>query len=92
MIGYAQTGSGEHRQVVGAVAHSYCLGDIDIFYLSEQTQELGFAGAVDNRSEMTPGEFAVDDFKLVGIRVVKSELLLEIVAEVGETSRKWRQS
>ncbi len=39
---------------------------------------------------MTAREFAVDNFQFVGIHIVKSVSLLEIVAEVGKSAREYR--
>ena len=50
--GYAETGSGEHRQVVGSVAYGDCLFDVDIFDLGDDAQQLGFALAVDNITDI----------------------------------------
>ena len=84
----AQTGEIEHRQVVGAVADGYRLGDVDLLELAEQAQQLGFAAAVHHLAHVAAREFALLDFQLVGIYVVESVFLAQVVAEVGEAARQ----
>ena len=86
-----QTGQIEHRQVVGTVSHGYRLGDIDPFELTEQTQQFGLAAAVDDLARVASREFAVLDLEFVGIDIVETELLAQVVAEIGETARKNRR-
>ena len=48
MEGDAETGSGKHREVVGPVANGYGLGNVDVLKLGNQSEQLGFAGSVDD--------------------------------------------
>ena len=52
--GYAETGCGEHGQVVGSVAHRYGLGYVHVFHLCEQPQEFGLAPSVHDVAEVSP--------------------------------------
>ena len=82
----AQTGSGDHWQVVGAIAHGYCLLDVHMLYLRDQFEQLCFASSIDDLAHVATGEFPVDDLKFVGIYIVDAKFMLKVVAEEGESS------
>ncbi len=79
---YAESGGGEHREVVGSVAYGYGLFDVDILHLREQPEQFGFSASVDYIAQMPAGEFAVFDLQFVGVDIVKSETLFEVIAEI----------
>ncbi len=78
-------GNSQHGQVVGTVAHSNSLRNIHFLHLSYQTQQLRLTLTVDYITEITAGQFAILYFQLVGIHIVYTVLLLEVLPEVGET-------
>ena len=84
----AQAREVEHRQVVGAVADSHRLGDVDLLELAQQAQQLGLAAPVHHLAHVAPRELALLDLQLVGIYVVESVFLAQVVTEVGEAARQ----
>ena len=46
MEGDSQSGDSQHRKVVGTVSNGYRLSNINLLYLSDQTEEFGFSFAV----------------------------------------------
>ena len=89
MKSYAQTGGSQHGQVVDTVAYGNCLLYIDILHLRYDTQQLGLTLAIDNVAQITAGELAVAYLQIIGINIVETKALLEIIAEVSEAARKY---
>ena len=84
----SKAGNSQHGQVVGTVAHSNSLRNIHFLHLSYQTQQLRLTLTVDYITEIAAGQFAILYFQLVGIHIVYTVLLLEVLPEVGKPSRK----
>ena len=85
--GYAESGFGEHREIVGTVSHGYGLGNVDVLHLSEEPEELLLAASVDNIPYISTRKLAVGThFKLIGIHIVEVVFPLEPVAEICESS------
>ena len=84
----SKAGNSQHGQVVGTVAHSNSLRNIHFLHLSYQTQQLCLTLTVDYITEIAAGQFAILYFQLVGIHIVYTVLLLEVLPEVGKPSRK----
>lgn len=78
-------------RVVGAVADRHRLGDVDLLELAQQAQQLGLAAPVDHLADIAPRELALLDLQLVGIYVVESVFLAQVVAEIGEPAREDRR-
>ena len=75
--GNAQSGLGDHRQVVGSVAHGDRLREVDFLYLCDELEQFCFALAVDYVTDIMSGEFPVFAYlQLVGIDIVDAELAL----------------
>ncbi len=83
---YTKSCGGKHRQIVSSIADRNSLRNVHILHLSYQFQQFGFPAAVDNLTEIAPGQFSVNDFKFIGIDIVKTIFLLEIISEIGETA------
>ena len=87
MEGDAQAGLVEHGKVVGAVPDGDGLGDIHLFRLGNQAQEVCLAAAVHHVAHVTAGEFAVlAYFQFVGIDIVNAIFALEILPEERESA------
>ena len=78
----AQPGQVEHRKVIGSVADGDRLSDVDIFNLTQQTQQLGLAAAVHDLADVTARQTALLDLQLIGINVIEAVFLAQVVAEI----------
>ena len=86
MVGDAQAGESQHREVIGPVAHGHRLLEVDALDLAEKPQQLGLPRPVHNLSEIAPGKLAVLYFKVVGIDIVEAEAHLQIASEIGKSA------
>ena len=75
------------RSSIGSsVADGDRLSDVDIFNLTQQTQQLGLAAAVHDLADVTARQTALLDLQLIGINVIEAVFLFQVVAEISETS------
>jgi len=65
--------------------------DVDLLELAQQAQQFGLAAPVDHLADIAPRELALLDLQLVGIYVVESVFLAQVVAEIGEPAREDRR-
>ena len=87
MEGDAQSGEGEHGEVIGSVAHGNGLLQVNFLHLCDETEKLGLALSVDDVSEVTSSQFAViPNLKFVGIDVVDAKFLLQVFSKEGKTT------
>ena len=59
---------------------------VKVFDLGNKFEKFGFAFSVNNFAHIVASEFAVNDFKFVGVHKIEVELLFEIVAKIVETA------
>mmetsp|Transcript_6005 Transcript_6005/g.15284 ORF Transcript_6005/g.15284 Transcript_6005/m.15284 type:complete len:345 (-) Transcript_6005:403-1437(-) len=79
----------EHRDIVGAVSHSNHLLQAEALLLGDGLQELCLAIAVDDFAAHLPSKLPLAvERKLVGMNIIHTEDLLELLGEVGEAARQ----
>ena len=88
MKGNAKTGNSQHRKIISSIPNSNGLSDIYFFYLSDQSQQFRFTLSIYHISQITPRQLAVYNLKFIGIYIINTVFLLQILSKVGETSRK----
>ncbi|SDG47064.1 tRNA dimethylallyltransferase [Pelagibacterium luteolum] len=83
--GNAETGGGEHVEVVGAIAHGHCLGGGEVLFRSEGHEAIALGGLVDDGLVDGAGEaVGFVEFENIGDGFVKADAFGEIVGEEGK--------
>ncbi len=88
MEGDSQPGQREHGQVVGPVTHGNGLGQVYLFHLCDEPEQLCLATAVHHLAQVASREVSgLVYLQLVGIDIIYAELLLQVFPEEGESAR-----
>ena len=87
MEGDTESCLADHRQIVGAIAHSNGLGEVYLLYLCYQFQQFSLAMTIYNLAHIATRQFAIlTDFQFVGIHIVDAVATLQLLVEIGKST------
>ena len=86
MVGNAQAGRFDHRQVVRAVPDGDGLDNRNFIFFREARQRIGFVLGIHNIADHLAGQLAVHDLQLVGHHGGQMQFFPQIIREEGEAT------